>query len=886
LSCRTVDRIAPVGREVLFEEPDLMGTFPMNIIAVPASRLALVSDGGIRDNALRVVNLDQLASGGAPVTSYLAFPRPTALYYGLVWIAPNRALASGGGDAMVYAFDIDPMTGQSTRVATRDIALGMSGDQPWYSGAMAVSGDGKRLIVAPSQYAKEFQVISLDDADYGTRVGSISTGGASAIFDVRIDPFDPMGNTFYATDQSGSNLIEIEIGQNAPTRTLPLAKSPAQLVFLDETYAAVAEAHGDSIALVNRATMKVDARIPIFDTDAPRGASPSALAYDATNKRLFAVFAGINAVGVYDVGMGAPPTITQAGSISTAWWPTGVIVDNDGSLVIINGKGHGAGPDPSELGWSDGNITDLMRGSVQHVPVSELANLAAHTMVVEKGRHLDKLAGAPAITCPAGTTDFPIPATNTEGPSKVIKHVIVVIRENKTYDSVLGDRTDLGDGDPKLIMAPDVATQSAVWQNARAIAETFTNFDNFYTDAEQSVQGHVWTAFGRTNDYVERVWLSTWGRNSRPPTEPTTSKQSAPEEGSIFHWLGNNGIDYDNMGEIVGNAPKGLDGKYPGLVYSGELPDTEKSCYMLGRIRLRCDLKPFTYAVQPNDHTSGGSAGAPAPEVMIAVNDEATGMLIDGLSHSPNWKNTLVIITEDDPQNGADHVDLHRTVMWMVSPWVRRKYVSHGHYDMSSVYKLVAHIFGIPYNNEYIRSALLPSDAFTSTPDYTPFTYLPRTIAAPCNADGNVLVRPRSGRTNAWVKGHCPLRGSRGAEPLVGFGVKPWSTQNCFFDIPQHDRIVHETLTTLHVIQCRGWMAHPKAQSPYRKRTPANGSAPRHHNVVHQWLARALDPRRDRLRVRYDKRSTRTAIPTMCRCKIVSPQRETRPGRPNRPRLR
>lgn len=729
-------RIAPVGREVIFDEPDLRGTFPMNIMAVPGSRLALVSDGGIRDNALRVLDLDKLASGAVPVASYQAFPRPTGLYYGLAWIAPNRALASGGGDALLYAFDIDPMTGIATRAMTRDIALGMSGNNPWYSGAISVNGDGKRLVVAPSQYAQEFQVISLEDANYGQKVEGISTGGSYAIFDVRLDPFDPVGNTFYATDQSGSKLLEIEIGQAMPTRTLSLAKNPAQLVFLDDTYLVVAEAHGDSIAVVNRATMKVDARVPIFDADAPRGASPSTLAYDATNKRMYVVLAGINAVGVYDVAMGTPPTITPAGSISTAWWPTGVIVDNDGSLVIINGKAHGTGADLTDLDWADGNITEQMRGSVQRVPASELANLAAHTAVVDAGRHIDKLAGAPKITCPAGANDFPIPATNTEGPSKIIQHVIVVIRENKTYDSVMGDRTDLGNGDPKLIMAPDVATQDAVWQNARAIAGTFTNFDNFYTDAEQSVQGHIWTVYGRTNDYVERVWLSTWGRNTRPPTEPTTSKSSAPEEGTIFHWLGNNGIDYDNMGEIVGNAPKGLDGKYPGLVYTGELPDTEKSCYMAGRMRLLCDLKPFTYAVQPNDHTSGGSAGAPAPEVMITVNDEATGMLVDALSHSPYWKNTLLIVTEDDPQNGADHVDLHRTVMWMVSPWVRRKYTSHGHYDMASIYKLVAHIFGIPYNNEAIRSALLPVDAFTSTPDYTPFTYLPRKVTAPCNGDG------------------------------------------------------------------------------------------------------------------------------------------------------
>jgi hypothetical protein len=147
-------------------------------------------------------------------------------------------------------------------------------------------------------------------------------------------------------------------------------------------------------------------------------------------------------------------------------------------------------------------------------------------------------------------------------------------------------------------------------------------------------------------------------------------------------------------------------------------------------------MQPFVYAVQPNDHTFGGEAGAPAPEVMIAVNDEASGMLLDGLTKSPMWNDTLLIITEDDPQDGGDHVDLHRTLLVMASPWVKRGYVSHGHYDMASVYKLIAHIFGIPYHNESIRNALLPVDAFTSSPDYSPFDYLPRTVDVPCNPAG------------------------------------------------------------------------------------------------------------------------------------------------------
>ena len=119
---------------------------------------------------------------------------------------------------------------------------------------------------------------------------------------------------------------------------------------------------------------------------------------------------------------------------------------------------------------------------------------------------------------------------------------------------------------------------------------------------------------------------------------------------------------------------------------------------------------------------------------MFAVNDEATGLLLDTLSHSPTWKDSLLIVTEDDPQDGGDHVDLHRSVLLMASPWIKRGYVSHGHYDMASVYRLIAHIYGIHYHNEMIRHAQLPLDAFTSTPDYTPYDYLPRTVKAPCNA--------------------------------------------------------------------------------------------------------------------------------------------------------
>jgi DNA-binding beta-propeller fold protein YncE len=724
-------RIKPAGRDVLFEEADLAGGFPMGITPL-GDHFALVSDGGIYDNALRLIDIDALAFGGAPVVSYAPFHRPTSLFYGMAFLPPDRVLASGGGDGIIYAFDVDTTNGSLKRAMERDLALGNVKDNtPYYASAIAATADGQRLLVAPSEHAEEILILSLAAADYGSKLAAIPIKGTRTVFDLRLDPFDPSGSLFYASDESRAQLLEISAETAKISRSIPLAKNPAQIVFLDATYLVVAESDSDKLAIVNRAAGMVEAEVEVFEKGAPHGFSPSALAYDPNKKRLYAALAGVNAIEAYDVAPGAPPTITPVGRIPTAWWPTGVMVHSDGSLVITNGKGHGTGTDGEPYPWGEGPITERMRGSVQHVPAALLADLGPLTATVEEGRSLGEIDGHPTITCPAGASDFPIPADNQSGPSAAIKHVILVVRENKTYDAVFGDRPDLGDGDPKLIMAGDPVLQEKIWANARAIAKAFTNFDNFYTDAEQSIQGHTWTVYGRSTDYMERAWLSIWGRGTRSVATPTLPL-AAPEEGSVFAWLSEQGIGFDNMGEIIGNSA--IDGNYPGLVYAQNRPDVDKSCYIGGRIRLLCDLKPFTYALQTNDHTYGGKAGAAAPEVMIAVNDEAAGMLLDALSHSPAWKDSLLIFTEDDPQDGGDHVDLHRSILLMASPWVRRGYVSHGHYDMASVYKLVAHIFGIPYHNEMIRSAGLPIDAFTSTPDYTPYSVIPRTVKAPCNA--------------------------------------------------------------------------------------------------------------------------------------------------------
>jgi len=166
--------------------------------------------------------------------------------------------------------------------------------------------------------------------------------------------------------------------------------------------------------------------------------------------------------------------------------------------------------------------------------------------------------------------------------------------------------------------------------------------------------------------------------------------------------------------------------------------DLPKACHTAARLRVACDIGSFVYMTLPNDHTVGVKSSSPTPETMCAVNDEATGMLVDAVAHSPFWASSLVVITEDDPQQGGDHIDYHRTPLVVVSPWVKRGYVSKTHIDVASLHKLFAHVYGIPYPNAIVAGAALPLDLFSSKPDFTPFERTPRVWPLSCGEEATL----------------------------------------------------------------------------------------------------------------------------------------------------
>ncbi len=750
-------RISPAGSEWIFE--DKPGGLTSAILAIPGTSFVLAVDTGMDDHAVRVIDPTKIPGGGSPVVSTVDFPAPATLNNGIAFRAPDLVLVATD-DGVVQALKLVTSTGQLTQDDGRSVKLPPSADangnpQNWYASGVATSPDGKRLVVT-GVADKSLLVydVGAGSSTYGQLLGSVNLGQAET-FGVSFDPNDPTGHFAYVAMWRGQAVLEVDVSNPAApavTRSFATDKDPEGLAFLDARWIAVSNDLGESISLIDRMSGNVTS-VPIELPDG-HGLDSSAVAFDPASKRLYVALAGINAVAAYDVDTTkTPPGVTPHGRLPTAWWPGGVAVLADGSLVVASMRGHGSGPSPMHFDVGDGNIGDDMHGGVQYVPAPTDADLTAGDMAVASNLEVSALTGAPTVSCPPGVSDFPVPATNTEGPSKALDHVFLIVRENKDFDGLFGDFSGVN-GDPTLTLKTDTAQMDGIWTNLRALARTFTISDNYYTDAVYSTQGHVWTTYGRTNDFNERTWIvSGDGRNARLIPGGGVEDVGQPVEGSLFDWLAKNQIVYDIEGEIVGSpqtasAHNPIDVHYPGGPFQNiSHNDNEKACHIAGRLRVTCDLGNFVYATLPNDHTFGLSPSNPTPETLCAVNDDATGQVIDALSHSPLWASSIVFITEDDPSQGGEHVDAHRAPLVVISPWVKRGYVSSTHIDVASVHKIFAHVFGKPYPNLEVANAGLPLDMFTSAPDYTPYTYAPRTYPLACGTSTKAAERAL---TDSW----------------------------------------------------------------------------------------------------------------------------------------
>ncbi|MFO0593208.1 MAG: hypothetical protein U0441_37035, partial [Polyangiaceae bacterium] len=742
-------RLTPAGADFVFEDPN---TMTANLVNVPGTSFVLTVDNGNGDHIVRVVDA-ALIGASNPVVSQVNFAPPESLDQGIVFSPPDRVFVASA-QGVIQALKVDVATGTLTRDDAGSVAMPSSPDSPngvFWSSAVAVSNDQTRLFASG---AKDSRFIVADvtagGADYGKQLGELDLG-AKETYGIYVDPADATTHFVYVSMWASRKVLEIDVQNPAApkiARTFAVDKDPEGIAFLDGRWMVVGNDLGDTLSVIDRVSGTVTS-LPVEVADSLPGIDPTSLVYDAAAKRLYVTHASLDAVAGYDVDLTkTPPTITPAGRLPTQWWPSGVVLLPDGSLTVTSLWARGIGPKTPDQEY------DLLRGGIQRIPAPSAADLQAGDEQVLSNVTVAKRSGLPTVQCPAGADDFPVPTTNTGKPSAMIDHVFLIVRENKAFDALFGDLPGVK-GDPANLMVP-ADQMEQIWPNIRKAARTFSHSDNFYTTAFLSNQGHLWATHARTTDFNEREWPVTgYGRGLRKdPDSGGVVDVSRPDEGSLFDWLGNNNVPYDILGEIVGmpstfpESHSPTDSKYPGgLIQSIGYPDIEKACYVAGRARVRCDLGNVTYMTLPNDHTRGVSPDAPTPESMFAVNDEATGMVIDAISHSALWSHALVIVIEDDPAQGGESVDYHRTISVMASPWVKRGYVSHAQADVPGLHKLIAHLFALPYPNRAVENAALPLDMFTSTPDFAPFDHVPRKYAIVC---GDQATGAEKRLTDSW----------------------------------------------------------------------------------------------------------------------------------------
>ena len=519
--------------------------------------------------------------------------------------------------------------------------------------------------------------------------------------------------------------------------------------------------------VVNTIYIKPDNRIKQF-----RGVIPFGLALSPDQKRLYVAESGINAIGVINVS-----DQKVLGHIPTGWFPSKVEVSTDGSkLIVSNAKGFGSGPNGGssfQPGPEGSYIGSLMKGTVQVIDIPNDDELDEMTENVISNNFRFTRATDPIYK---DRKKNPIPVFPGEKESP-IKHIVFISKENRTYDEVFG-QLEKGDGDSTIARygrnasflnraKTDSVSNTTVMPNHLALAKQFGISDNFYVDADVSADGHRWLVNTYPNEWCETATAASYGGNrnyvedSKAPgvfamngAAGAIYPEDYNEAGSMWDHLERHNVDFYNFGFSIMFEPAlyKAEYKYSGIkqyinypmpqplfertskmypTYNTAIPDQFRIDQFIKEfddkwINGQEDMPAFITVIIPNDHGAGDrpEAGYPFRESYMADNDLAVGRIVEYLSGTPYWKNMLIVITEDDAQNGVDHIDAHRSILMLISPWVKKDYVSHVHFSFGSLFKSFWNILGMPYLNQYDAGASDLSDFFTETPDYKPYNAL------------------------------------------------------------------------------------------------------------------------------------------------------------------
>ena len=683
--------LTPAGKQVT------VGDLPLNMVVSPDSKMIAITNNGQSDQSVQL--LDVITG---KITDSVKMMKS---WYGLVFGGDSKTLyASGGNDNRIIVFNIN----KGKLVRKDSIALG----KPW---PVKISPAGMDI----DPITNMLYVVTKENNMLYTIALSTKT----------IDSF-PLPSQAYTCRLSknreqlfislwgADKLMVWNTQTKQATATLPIGDNPNELLLTKNGMQLfVACANDNTVAVVETSSLQV---LEVLTTslypNAPNGSTPNGLALSDDGNTLYIANADNNCLAVFDVSKKGESR--SKGFIPTGWYPTSVRTIGK-NICVANGKGLSSFPNPygpspvqgrNSVIYQGGDsskpmkvqyIGGLMRGSVSIITEPTGQQLAAYSKQVYANTPYTKDKELMA----QGEKGNPIPMK--VGDPSPIKHVFYIIKENRTYDQVLGDLPQ-GNGDTSLVLFGRKYTP-----NQHALAEQFVLLDNFYVDAEVSADGHNWSMAAYANDYTEKNWPTSYGSRGGTYDFEGQKEIAWPRGGFIWDHLKRAGISYRTYGEFADNYKANL----PVLEnhfcpYYTSWDETVRDTTRVGQWKRDFDSLLAIHQVPQlntlriiNDHTEGMKLGRPSPYAHVADNDLAVGMFVDYLSKSSIWNESVVFIVEDDAQNGPDHVDAHRSPAYIAGGFVKRGFVDHTAYSTSSVLKTIELILGMPPMSQYDAGA-------------------------------------------------------------------------------------------------------------------------------------------------------------------------------------
>lgn len=677
-----------------------LGDLPLNIAVSNSKKFVAVTNNGVSAHSIMLIDVKS-----ERVIDSVFIPKA---WYGLAFSPDDQFLyAAGGHDNKIVRYEIiqnklskkdEIVLGAvwPNRVAPSGITFDAKREKIY-----VVTRDNRTLYVIDAKTQKIEKQFGLDGEAY---MSVLSTDAKE----------------LYISCWGCDHVLVFDLNMQAWKTPIKVGDNPNEMLISpngQQLY--VCNANDNTVSVINLKTKKVIETLDVaLYPNSPSGSTTNGLAMDPIKKSLYIANADNNCLAVFDVSM--PGKSVPKGFIPVGWFPTNVKFINN-KIWVTNGKGNTSlanpyGPRPIKNGeevilhGADVNapkevqyIGSMFKGTMSVIPSPSVKDLQAYSKAVYRNTSYSPTKSDLADKDAPG---FPIPMKM--GQKSPIKYVFYVIKENRTYDQVLSDVKG-GNGDTTLLLFGRKYTP-----NQHAIAEKFVLLDNFYVDSEVSADGHQWSMGAYATDYMEKSWPTSYGGKGGGIYGDPEKNVVLNKSGYIWDLCNRYGVTFRTYGEFVTNGKATI----PVLDKHFHPTFPSYSLAIMDTTRLRIWKTEFEAMVKENrvpqfntlrlgnDHTEGLRIGRPTPYAHVADNDLAVGQLIETLSKSPIWNETAVFILEDDAQNGADHVDAHRSTAYVAGGFVKRNYVDHTAYSTSSMLRTMELILGLSPMSQYDAAAM------------------------------------------------------------------------------------------------------------------------------------------------------------------------------------